>query len=117
VGLVAVLAALDVLSLFGLHNPERDKKTAGYLIVGVYLRRHIAPLMRQFMEFTFAKSKRPSERFWWLRNRSPRIRSPLMKGHAPALFTAAMTLIDTVDGFLMVGAFELALEEPIRLLH
>ena len=32
----------------------------------------------------------------------------------PALFTAGMSLIDTLDGFLMIGAYGWALEQPIR---
>ena len=32
----------------------------------------------------------------------------------PALFTAGMSLIDTADGFLMIGAYGWALEQPIR---
>jgi high-affinity nickel-transport protein len=32
----------------------------------------------------------------------------------PALFTAAMSLIDTADGFLMIGAYGWALEQPVR---
>jgi high-affinity nickel-transport protein len=32
----------------------------------------------------------------------------------PALFTASMSLIDTADGFLMIGAYGWALEQPIR---
>jgi nickel/cobalt transporter (NiCoT) family protein len=32
----------------------------------------------------------------------------------PALFTAGMSLIDTADGFLMLGAYGWALEQPIR---
>jgi high-affinity nickel-transport protein len=32
----------------------------------------------------------------------------------PALFTAGMSLIDTADGFLMIGAYGWALEQPVR---
>jgi high-affinity nickel-transport protein len=32
----------------------------------------------------------------------------------PALFTAGMSLIDTADGFLMIGAYGWALEQPTR---
>jgi len=32
----------------------------------------------------------------------------------PALFTAGMSLIDTADGFLMIGAYGWALEQPLR---
>ena len=32
----------------------------------------------------------------------------------PALFTAGMSLIDTADGFLMIGAYGWALERPLR---
>jgi len=31
----------------------------------------------------------------------------------PALFTAGMSLIDTADGFLMIGAYGWALEQPL----
>ncbi|MBV9460843.1 MAG: HoxN/HupN/NixA family nickel/cobalt transporter, partial [Bradyrhizobium sp.] len=32
----------------------------------------------------------------------------------PALFTAGMSLLDTADGFLMIGAYGWALKQPIR---
>ena len=32
----------------------------------------------------------------------------------PALFTAGMSLVDTADGFLMIGAYGWALEQPLR---
>jgi nickel/cobalt transporter (NiCoT) family protein len=35
----------------------------------------------------------------------------------PALFTAGMSLIDTADGFLMIGAYGWALEQPSRRLY
>ena len=35
----------------------------------------------------------------------------------PALFTAGMTLVDTVDGILMVGAYGWAFIKPIRKLY
>ena len=35
----------------------------------------------------------------------------------PALFTAAMTLVDTADGVLMLGAYGWAFDKPIRKLY
>lgn len=35
----------------------------------------------------------------------------------PALFTAGMTLADTTDGLLMVGAYGWALVKPVRKLY